>query len=89
MEAGGARGGTCDPLIVSWPAGIPADQHGTVRRQYCHAVDVLPTLLDCIGVDAPARLRDAEQLPIAGTSLRATFPDPAPDECRTTQSAVR
>ena len=33
-----------DPFIVSWPAGL-AD-HAGATDQYCHAVDVLPTILD-------------------------------------------
>ncbi len=37
------EGGTADPLIVSWPQGIAAG--GEIRRQYTHAVDIVPTLL--------------------------------------------
>src|SRR5215218_5584865 len=42
------EGGTADPLIVSWPQGIAAS--AGLRRQYCHAVDIVPTLLECLGV---------------------------------------
>ena len=44
------EGGVRDPFIVAWPAGI-ADPGG-LRHQYAHAVDVLPTVLDLLGVDA-------------------------------------
>ena len=45
------EGGVRDPFIIAWPAGI-ADPGG-LRHQYAHAVDVFPTLLDLLGVDAP------------------------------------
>ena len=38
------NGGTCDPCIVSWPAGIKA--RGEIREQYHHAIDLVPTVLD-------------------------------------------
>ena len=38
------EGGTADPMIVSWPAGIAAP---VVRRQYNHAVDIVPTIYEC------------------------------------------
>jgi arylsulfatase len=45
------NGGTCDPCIVSWPAGIEAK--GELRDQYHHAIDLVPTVLDALGVEAP------------------------------------
>ena len=39
------EGGTADPCIISWPAGITAQ--GEVREQYHHAIDIVPTVLDC------------------------------------------
>ena len=47
------EGGVRDPLIVAGP-GIEA---GGIRDQYAHAVDVLPTLLDLLGVGRPGRAR--------------------------------
>lgn len=44
-------GGIRDPLVISWPAKIPAD--GSVREQFCHVSDLTPTILDLIGVDWP------------------------------------
>ena len=40
------EGGTADPCIISWPAGITA--RGEVREQYHHAIDIVPTVLDCL-----------------------------------------
>ena len=45
-------GGTRTPLIVHWPAGIDATR-GEVRDQFVHAIDLMPTVLDAAGVDAP------------------------------------
>ena len=47
------NGGTCDPCIVSWPAGITA--RGEIRHQYHHAIDLVPTVLDCLGLAAARR----------------------------------
>ena len=77
------RGGVTDPCIVSWPAGIAA--RGEVRQQYAHAIDLVPTLLDVIGIEAPTHLRGVEQSPIQGTSLASTFADPEAPSLHTTQ----
>ena len=45
------NGGTSDPCIISWPAGMKAK--GELRTQYHHAIDLVPTILDCLGVEAP------------------------------------
>ena len=44
------RGGAADPFIVHWPAGIKAK--GEVRSQYAHIIDMVPTVLDALGLDA-------------------------------------
>jgi arylsulfatase len=69
-------GGTCDPLIVSWPKGIKA--HGELRHQYHHAVDIVPTVLDICGLEMPKVYHGVEQYPLSGISMRYTF-DAAPD----------
>jgi arylsulfatase len=65
------NGGTCDPCIIAWPDGIQA--RGEVRDQYHHAVDIVPTLLDCLGVDEPDVVRGVTQIPIQGVSMRYSF----------------
>jgi arylsulfatase A-like enzyme len=67
------EGGTADPLIVSWPSRIK--DVGTFRRQYTHAVDIVPTLLECLGVEMPDVVNGYTQHPIEGTSFRYTFED--------------
>jgi arylsulfatase A-like enzyme len=63
-------GGIRDPLVIHWPEGI--SEPGT-RDQFCHASDVAPTLLEIIGLEAPATIGGIEQLPIEGTSFAATL----------------
>ena len=77
------EGGTADPMIVSWPAGISAA--GEIRHQYSHAVDVVPTLLECLGVEAPAVVKGVTQHPIEGTSFVASFADSDADTGKQTQ----
>ena len=70
-------GGHTVPLILSWPAGIAADQAGGLRRQYTHVTDVLPTLLDLTGVRRPAHRAGRPLEPLAGTSFAPTLTDVA------------
>jgi len=64
-------GGTCDPLVIHWPAGIGAS--GEVRHQYHHATDIVPTILECCGLEFPATLNGHDQVPLAGVSMRYSF----------------
>ena len=66
-------GGVRTPLIVRWPAGIPAEHNGDVRQQFCHAVDLMPTALEVAGADRPAVLDGVGQQPLHGESLLPTF----------------
>ncbi|MBI2709133.1 MAG: arylsulfatase [Actinobacteria bacterium] len=68
-------GGVRDPLVVRWPERV-ADA-GSIRRQFCHAVDVAATILDAAGVPAPAWYQGVAQLPMAGSSLLPLLADPA------------
>ena len=77
------EGGVADPLLVHWPNGISA--RGELRHQYVHAIDLLPTLLDVIGVAPPATVAGVAQRPIDGVSLASTFPDASAPECHTVQ----
>ena len=45
------RGGISDPFIVFWPEKIK--NGGELRTQYCHAIDLAPTVLAACGVAAP------------------------------------
>jgi arylsulfatase len=76
------RGGCTDNLIVSWPAGIKA--RGENRPQYAHAIDMVPTILDALGIGPPMSIRGVDQSPIEGVSFAHTFDDAkAPTEHHT------
>ena len=67
------EGGVCDPLIVHWPARL--GRLGQTRHQYVHAVDVLPTILDLLSVEAPKEIAGVRQSPIHGVSFAHTLAD--------------
>lgn len=78
-------GGTRNGLIVSWPSWI-ADT-GRTRFQFHHVVDVVPTILEMVGIREPAMVNGVPQRPIEGVSMAYTFDRAhAEDEsARTTQ----
>lgn len=77
------EGGVADPLIVHWPRGVAA--RGEVRSQYVHAVDIVPTLLQVIGVEMPEAVSGVEQMSLDGVSFAYTFTDRDAPERHTTQ----
>lgn len=66
-------GGTKDPLIVHWPRGIK--DKGKVRTQFHHAIDIVPTTLEAIGVEPPSQIGGYPQSPIEGVSMLYSFND--------------
>jgi len=77
------EGGVADPLILHWPDRIGTG--GGTRHQYVHAIDVLPTLLDLIGIDPPGSIAGVEQTPIEGVSFAPTLDDPEAPSAHHTQ----
>jgi arylsulfatase A-like enzyme len=67
------RGGISDAFIVHWPNGIKAK--GQVRNHYAHAIDMVPTVLECLAIEAPEQIRGVTQSPIEGVSFAHTFND--------------
>ncbi len=67
------RGGISDPFVVHWPKGIKAK--GEVRTQYAHAVDMVPTVLEALGIEAPTSIKGVTQSPIEGHSFAHAFND--------------
>ena len=61
------RGGVSDPFIVHFPNGIQAK--GEVRMQFTHAIDMVPTVLDLLGFEAPTSIKGVTQAPIEGSAL--------------------
>jgi arylsulfatase A-like enzyme len=67
------RGGISDPFIVHWPKGIKAK--GEVRTQYAHAIDMVPTVLESLGIEAPTSIKGVTQSPIEGLSFAHALND--------------
>jgi arylsulfatase A-like enzyme len=67
------RGGISDPFLVHWPRGI--ESKGEIRRQFVHAIDMVPTVLDALQLEAPAAIRGVSQSPLEGVSFLHTFDD--------------
>jgi arylsulfatase len=65
------RGGCTDPCIISWPQGIKAK--GELRHQYAHAIDLVPTVLEALELEAPTSIRGVTQAPIDGVSFAHSF----------------
>ncbi len=68
------RGGVSDPFLVHWPKGIKAK--GEVRTQYAHAIDMMPTVLEALGIEGPTSIRGVTQSPIEGHSFAHAFDAP-------------
>jgi arylsulfatase A-like enzyme len=66
-------GGTRNGTIVHWPNGIKAK--GEVRTQFCHVIDVAPTILEAAGLPEPVLVNGVQQSPIEGTSMLYSFDD--------------
>jgi arylsulfatase A-like enzyme len=77
------EGGVADPLIIHWPHRL--GRPGGTRPQYVHAVDLAPTLLEMIGVDAPAEIAGVAQRPLDGVSFAHTLGNPSAPSRHTTQ----
>jgi arylsulfatase len=77
------NGGTSDPCIISWPTVI--GHGGELRHQYHHAIDIVPTVLDLVGVSAPESIKGHVQSQFDGVSMRYCFGDPSAPSRRATQ----
>jgi arylsulfatase A-like enzyme len=77
------NGGTSDPCLISWPAGMQA--RGEIREQYHHAIDLVPTVLDVLGVEPPGTIKGFTQSHFDGVSMRYSLDDQAAPGARQTQ----
>ncbi len=67
-------GGTRQGLAISWPGHIK--DVGAIRSQFHHVIDIVPTILEATGIQAPVMVNGIRQRPIEGVSMTYTF-DPA------------
>ena len=77
------NGGTADPCIISWPSGTKA--RGEIRDQYHHAIDIVPTILDVLGVEAPETIKGHTQTSFDGVSMGGSLDDASVSSTRRTQ----
>ena len=68
-------GGTRNGTIVHWPAGI--EEKGGLRSQFCHVIDVAPTILEVAGLPEPVMVNGVLQSPMEGTGMMYSFNDAA------------
>ncbi len=64
-------GGTRQGLAISWPGHIK--DPGAVRTQFHHVIDIVPTILEAAGIQAPDVVKGIPQKPIEGVSMLYTF----------------
>ncbi len=64
-------GGTRQGLAISWPARIK--DAGGIRTQFHHIIDMVPTILEATGINAPEMVNGIKQSPIEGVSMAYTF----------------
>jgi arylsulfatase A-like enzyme len=76
-------GGTRNGTVVHWPKGIKA--RGEVRSQFCHVIDVAPTVLEAAGLPEPISVDGIQQTPIEGVSMLYSFDDAKAPERHETQ----
>ncbi len=77
------NGGTADPCIISWPSATAGN--GEIRDQYHHAIDIVPTILETLGVEPPATIKGHVQSRIDGVSMRYSAEMDSAPSARKTQ----
>jgi len=76
-------GGTRTPLIVHWGRRIKAP--GIVRSQFAHAIDLMPTVTEAVGLEIPDEVDGHPQQRVDGVSLLGVLNDPHAAELHHTQ----
>jgi arylsulfatase A-like enzyme len=64
-------GGTRQGMVISWPGHIT--DAGGIRTQFHHIIDIVPTVLEAAGIQAPAKVNGITQKAIEGVSMTYTF----------------
>jgi arylsulfatase A-like enzyme len=76
-------GGTRNGAIVHWPKGFKSKNE--IRSQFCHVIDVVPTILEAAGIPHPTLVEGVQQKPIEGVSMVYAFDDEKAEERHQTQ----
>ena len=67
------EGGIATPLIVHWPAGVPAARRGRIEPHPGQLTDLMATCVDVAGAKYPAEFAGQKIHPPEGVSLRAAM----------------
>ena len=76
-------GGTRNAMVINWPKRIK--DAGGLRSQFHHCIDIVPTILEAVGIPEPSMVNGVPQKPIEGVSMLYTFDDPKAPSRRRTQ----
>ncbi len=78
-------GGTNDPLVITWPEKTRDLTGSRIRHQYHHSVDIVPTLLEAIGIldEFPDEYNGVKQKELSGVSMLYTLDDTCAPDTRT------
>jgi arylsulfatase A-like enzyme len=76
-------GGTRNGMVMSWPKRIK--DVGGLRDQFHHVIDIMPTILEVAGINAPVSINGVAQKPLDGVSMAYTWDDPRARGRRKTQ----
>lgn len=60
-------GGVKDPLIIHWPSRI--SDPGSIRSQFCHAIDIMPTILAAANDNSHDTSLECNDLALDGISM--------------------
>lgn len=75
-------GGVRNGMVFSWPKGVKSRG---VRTQFTHVTDIMPTVLELVGLPQPTRVNGIDQQPMDGVSFAYTLGDPRAPERKKTQ----
>jgi arylsulfatase A-like enzyme len=75
-------GGTRQGMVMSWPGHIK--DTGGIRTQFHHVIDIVPTILEATGIQAPVMVNGIAQKPIEGVSMAYTW-DKANEKAKSTR----
>jgi arylsulfatase len=64
-------GGTRNGMAMAWPARIK--DKGGIRNQFHHVIDIVPTILEAVGLPQPVSVNGITQRPIEGVSMTYTW----------------
>ena len=62
------HGGIAAPTIVAWPKGMKRKAKGTIMRQPCQYIDIMPTILEATGATYPTNYQGHEIMPLPAES---------------------